>query len=163
MPPHFTNIFSNLQPVWGGIDRDVPYKAGADPAGLRSLRPSRPRPSGAVQRPGTCTADASWHSSALCTVVALRERPNTRPFLVPSLAFYQLILTYDVLAGSFLMRLALLKVSKSQKYFFLKLHCQKLNKILDKILPYEARAEFCQIFRVFLGNGVSRKNGFEIY
>ena len=97
----------------------------ADPAGLRSLRPSRPRPSGAVQRPGTCTADASWHSSALCTVLALRERPNTRPFLVPSLAFYQLILTYDVLAGSFLMRLALLKVSKSQKYFFLKLHCPK--------------------------------------
>ena len=162
MPPHFTNIFSNLQPVWGGIDRNVPCKAGADPAGLRSLRPSRPRPSGAVQRPGTCTADASWHSSALCTVVALRERPNTRPFLVPSLASYQLILTYDVLAGSFLMRLALLKVSKSQKHFFLKLHCPKTNKILDKILPWLHRAEFCLLFR-FFGNGVSRKNAFEIY
>ena len=93
MPPHFIPLFSNLQPVWGGIDRNVPCKATADPAGLRSLRLSRPRPSGAVQRPGTCTADASWHSSALCTVLALRERPNTRPFLVPSLASYQLILT----------------------------------------------------------------------
>ena len=112
--------------MWGGIDRNVPRKAAADPAGLRSLRPSRPRPSGAVQRPGTCTADASWHSSALCTVLALRERPNTRPFLVPSLASYQLILTYDVLAGSFLMRLALLKVSKSQKYFFLETPLQIL-------------------------------------
>ena len=77
--------------MWGGIDRNVPRKATANPTGLQSLRPSRPRPSGAVQRPGTCTADASWHSSALCTVVALRERPNTRPFLVPSLASYQLI------------------------------------------------------------------------
>ena len=146
MPLHFTPLFSNLQLVWGGIDRNVPCKAATDPAGLRSLRPSRPRPSGAVQRPGTCTADASWHSSALCTVVALRERPNTRPFLVPSLAFYQLILTYDVLAGSFLMRLALLKVSESKKYFFLKLHCPKTNKILDKILPWLHRAELCLIF-----------------
>ena len=33
-----------------------------------------------------------------------------------------------------------------------------MNEILDKIMPYEARAEFC-----FLGNGVSRKNAFEIY
>ena len=42
-----------------------------------------------------------------------------------------------------------LVVSKSQKHFFLKLHsiAQKTNEILDKILPYEARAEFCQIFR----------------
>ena len=24
-----------------------------------------------------------------------------------------------------------------------------MNEILDKILPYEARAEFCQIFRSF--------------
>ena len=36
-------------------------------------------------------------------------------------------------------------------------------EILDKILPYEARAEFSQIFRSFGGNGVSRKNVFEIY
>ena len=40
-----------------------------------------------------------------------------------------------------------LKVSKSQRQFFLKLHCQKMNEILDKILPY----------------GVSRKIAFEIY
>ena len=38
-----------------------------------------------------------------------------------------------------------------------------MNEILDKILPYEGRAEFCQIFRSFLGNGVSRKNAFDIY
>ena len=45
-----------------------------------------------------------------------------------------------------------LKVNKSQKQFFLKLHsAQRTNEILDKILPYEARAEFCQIFRLFFG------------
>ena len=27
---------------------------------------------------------------------------------------------------------------------------QKMNEILDKILPYEGRAEFCQIFKSFL-------------
>ena len=56
------------------------------------------------------------------------------------------------------------KVSKSQKHFFLKLHCPKTNEILDKILLYEeARAQFHQIFRSFWDNGVSRKNAFEIY
>jgi hypothetical protein len=34
-------------------------------------------------------------------------------------------------------------------------------EILDKILPNEATAEFCQIFRSFFG--VSIKNYFEIY
>ena len=29
---------------------------------------------------------------------------------------------------------------------------QKTNKILDKILPYQARAQFCQIFRSFFGH-----------
>ena len=48
-----------------------------------------------------------------------------------------------------------LKVSKSQKQFFLKLHCPKTNEKLDKI--YEARAKFCQIFRLYLANEVSRK------
>ena len=58
------------------------------------------------------------------------------------------------------------KVSKSQKYFFLKIHCPKTNNILDKILPYEAREEFflTYIYFVhFLGIGVSRKIAFEIY
>jgi hypothetical protein len=36
----------------------------------------------------------------------------------------------------------------------------KTNEIFDKILPYEAKAEF---FVRFLGNGVSRKIAFEIY
>ena len=46
----------------------------------------------------------------------------------------------------------LLKVSKSQKQFFLKLHCpKKRTKYYYTILPYEARAEFCQIFRLFFG------------
>ena len=40
---------------------------------------------------------------------------------------------------------------------------QKTNEIFDKSLPYEVNAEFYQIFRSFLGNGVSRKNSFEIY
>ena len=49
---------------------------------------------------------------------------------------------------------------RSVKQFFLKLQCPKKERnILDKILLYEARAEFCR----FLGNGVSRKIAFEIY
>ena len=44
------------------------------------------------------------------------------------------------------------------------MHAQKHEQILDKILSYEARAELCQLFRsFFLGNGVSKKNAFEIY
>ena len=61
-----------------------------------------------------------------------------------------------------------LKVSKSQKHFFLNSWnsiAQKTNEILDKILLYEARAEiiWSNISLVFLGNWVSRKNAFEIY
>ena len=63
--------------------------------------------------------------------------------------------TYDVLAGSFLMRLALLKVSKSQKHFFVNSIAQKTNEILDKILPY--------LHLTSKGNEVSRINVFEIY
>ena len=37
----------------------------------------------------------------------------------------------------------LVKVSKSQVQFFLKV--QKTNGILDEILPYKTRAELCQI------------------
>ena len=53
-----------------------------------------------------------------------------------------------------------LKVSKYQKPFFLKLHCQKTNEILDKILLYEARAEFCPIFHSFFGQWSFKKNCF---
>ena len=55
----------------------------------------------------------------------------------------------------------ILKLSKAQ--FFFRLHCPKKSEILGKILPYEARAEFCEIFCSFWGNGVSRKIVFEIY
>ena len=58
----------------------------------------------------------------------------------------------------------LLKVSKSQKYSFLKLNCPKMNEILDKILPYEARAEFCSsITFIFWAMEFKEKNTFEIY
>ena len=40
---------------------------------------------------------------------------------------------------------------------------QKTNKILDKMLPYEARAEFRQIFCSFLGQCSFKKVAFEIY
>ena len=43
------------------------------------------------------------------------------------------------------------------------INAQNTNEILDKTLPYEARAEFCEIFCSFWGNGVSRKIVFEIY
>ena len=50
------------------------------------------------------------------------------------------------------------KVSKSQKHFFLKLHCPKTNEILDKILLYEeARAEFCLIFHSFFGQWIFKE------
>ena len=45
----------------------------------------------------------------------------------------------------------LLKVRKSQKHFFLNSIAQKMDEIFDKILPYKARAEFCQIFCLFFG------------
>ena len=72
----------------------------------------------------------------------------------------------------------LVKVSKSQKQ--LKLHCPKnkildkilpyeargefcpTNKILDKILPYEARGEFCQIFLSFFRQWSFKKKCFWI-
>ena len=42
-----------------------------------------------------------------------------------------------------------IKVSKYQKHFYLKLIAQTTNEILKKTLPYEARAEFCQIVLSF--------------
>ena len=38
-----------------------------------------------------------------------------------------------------------------------------MNEILDKILPYEARAEFFQIFCSFFGQWSFKKNAFKIY
>ena len=51
-----------------------------------------------------------------------------------------------------------LKVSKSQKHFFLKLYCPKAHKILDKI-----GQNFVKYFVCLLGNEVLRKKVFEIY
>ena len=57
-----------------------------------------------------------------------------------------------------------IKVSKSQrKKISLNSIAQKMNKILDKTLPYEARPEFCQIFCLFFGQWSFKKNTFEIY
>ena len=53
-----------------------------------------------------------------------------------------------------------LKVNKSQKTFFLETQAQKTNEIFDKILPYEARAEFCLIFRLFFGQWSFKKKMF---
>ena len=39
----------------------------------------------------------------------------------------------------------------AQSYFFWNSIAQKNPKLLDKTLPYEARAEFCLIFRSFFG------------
>ena len=44
----------------------------------------------------------------------------------------------------------LIKGQQISKAFFLETPLpKKTNEILDKILPYEAKAEFCQIFRSF--------------
>ena len=63
---------------------------------------------------------------------------------------------WDLLAKPCLM----VKVSKSQKQFFLKLQFPKMNGILVKILPYEARTEFCQIFCLFFGQWSLKKKCF---
>ena len=43
MHTYYPHSFFYLELVWGGIDRNVPRKPTADPAGLQSLRPSCPR------------------------------------------------------------------------------------------------------------------------
>ena len=54
-----------------------------------------------------------------------------------------------------------IKVSKFQKQYFLKqLHCPKTDELLDKILLYEARAEFWQIFCSFFGQWIFKKKCF---
>ena len=53
-----------------------------------------------------------------------------------------------------------LKVSKSQKKNSWNSIAKKTNKIFDKILPYEDRAEFCLIFRLFFGQWSFKKNCF---
>ena len=52
------------------------------------------------------------------------------------------------------------KVSKSQKHFFLKLHTPKNERNIRQILPYEARAEFCLIFCSCFGQWTFKKNCF---
>ena len=60
--------------------------------------------------------------------------------------------TYESL-GSPGVQITELKISKSQKHFFLKFRfLKKTNEIFDKILPLHGKAEFCLIFRSFLGN-----------
>ena len=74
------------------------------------------------------------------------------------------LLNYDVIKRlAFPHQLSLLKVSKSQKQFFLNLHCPKNERILDKILPFEARSEFCLIFCSFFRQWSFKKKSFEIY
>ena len=53
-----------------------------------------------------------------------------------------------------------LKVSKSQKHFSWNSIAQKTNIILDKILPYEARAEFWPKFRSFFRQWSFKKKCF---
>ena len=55
----------------------------------------------------------------------------------------------------------LLKVSKSQKQFFLKLHCPKNERNITTQLKLGKK--FVKYFVPFLGNRESRKNAFEIY
>ena len=57
----------------------------------------------------------------------------------------------------------LLKVSKSQKHFLSKLHWPKTNAIFDNILPTFIGRNFVKYLVRFLGNGVLRKDAFEIY
>ena len=53
-----------------------------------------------------------------------------------------------------------LKVSKSQKHFFLKLHSPINEGNIKQSLPYEARAEFCLVFCSFFGQWRLKKNCF---
>ena len=58
-------------------------------------------------------------------------------------------------------QLVVLKVSKSQKHFLLKLHCPKKGKkYLTKFCPMKLGQNFVKYFVHFLGNGVSRKKCF---
>ena len=50
--------------------------------------------------------------------------------------------------------------TKKSLPFFLKLHCPKMDEILDKILPYEDKAECCQIFRLSFGQWSYKKKCF---
>jgi hypothetical protein len=49
------------------------------------------------------------------------------------------------------------------KAYLLNSIAQRSKEILDKILPYLARAVFCPVFSSYLGHGVSRKIAFQIY
>ena len=56
--------------------------------------------------------------------------------------------------------LRLLKVGKSQKHFFLKLHWPKNERNIWQNYALAARAEFCQIFRSFFGHWSIKKKCF---
>ena len=57
-----------------------------------------------------------------------------------------------------------IKVSTYQKHFFLKLHYPKRRtKYYTKLYPIKLGQNFVKNFVRYLGNGVSRKNAFEIY
>ena len=56
-----------------------------------------------------------------------------------------------------------LKVSKSQKQFFLKLHSPKKELNIRQNSALKLRQKFVKYFVRYLGNGISRKNAFEIY
>ena len=53
----------------------------------------------------------------------------------------------------------LFKVLKSEEPFLKVSIAQKMNETLDK-MPYETRAEFCQIFRSFVARSSFKKNCF---
>ena len=65
-----------------------------------------------------------------------------------------------LLSWIFSSEICMIKVCKSQKHFFLKFHCPKNKR---NIWQNSALAHTAKYFVRFLGNGVSRKNAFEIY
>ena len=87
-----------------------------------------------------------WGSDWLCLAIST--------FWAISSPYFLILRTLNQQTS--LKSMQILKVSNFQKHFFLKLHC-------PKILPYEARAEFCQIFCSFFGQWSFKKNAFEIY
>ena len=69
-------------------------------------------------------------------------------------SYYPFVLEFNFSHSNF--RCTILKVSKSQNQCFLQLHCPKNQRSFTG-------QNFVKNFVHFLGNGVSRKNAFEIY